>query len=75
MLNFQGRVQISSVKNFQIVHQNDLYYIVMQFGKSKIGDLMVAGVDSFSVDCRYPMSLVQVMGVLLTSFDAKIACE
>ena len=36
VLNFQGRVQLSSVKNFQIVHPNDSYYIVMQFGKSRV---------------------------------------
>ena len=30
VLNFHGRVTQASVKNFQIVHDNDVDYIVMQ---------------------------------------------
>ncbi|KAG9302786.1 hypothetical protein G9A89_009563 [Geosiphon pyriformis] len=33
VLNFSGRVTLASVKNFQIVHDNDLDYIIMQFGR------------------------------------------
>ena len=33
VLNFHGRVTQASVKNFQIVHSNDVEYIVMQFGR------------------------------------------
>ena len=32
VLNFHGRVTQASVKNFQIVHDNDVDYIVMQVG-------------------------------------------
>ena len=33
VLNFHGRVTQASVKNFQIVHDNDVDYIVMQVKK------------------------------------------
>ncbi|CDH59517.1 tubby protein homolog [Lichtheimia corymbifera JMRC:FSU:9682] len=67
VLNFSGRVTQASVKNFQIVHDNDLDYIVMQFGRT--------GPDHFTMDFKYPMCLVQAFAIALTSFDAKLACE
>ena len=33
VLNFNGRVTLASVKNFQIVHDHDLDYIALQFGR------------------------------------------
>ena len=36
VLNFHGRVTQASVKNFQIVHDNDVDYIVMQVGLHSI---------------------------------------
>ncbi|KAI8985191.1 tubby C-terminal-like domain-containing protein [Pilobolus umbonatus] len=67
VLNFNGRVTQASVKNFQIVHDNDLDYIVMQFGRIEH--------DSFTMDYKYPMCLLQAFAIALTSFDAKLACE
>ncbi|KAI8999299.1 tubby C-terminal-like domain-containing protein [Gaertneriomyces semiglobifer] len=67
VLNFNGRVTLASVKNFQIVHDNDLDYIIMQFGRVEQ--------DSFTIDFQYPMSCVQAFAIALTSFDAKLACE
>ncbi|KAI8926676.1 tubby C-terminal-like domain-containing protein [Entophlyctis helioformis] len=67
VLNFNGRVALASVKNFQIVHDHDLDYIALQFGR--VTD------DTFTIDVQYPFSLVQAFGIALTSFDAKLACE
>ncbi|KAJ0068661.1 hypothetical protein NL108_010335 [Boleophthalmus pectinirostris] len=67
VLNFNGRVTQASIKNFQIVHSNDLDYIVMQFGR--IAD------DIFTLDYNYPMCAVQAFAIALSSFDGKIACE
>ncbi|XP_043977015.1 tubby-related protein 1-like [Gambusia affinis] len=67
VLNFNGRVTQASVKNFQIVHNKDLDYIVMQFGR--IAD------DIFTLDYNYPMNAVQAFAIALSSFDGKIACE
>ncbi|KAI9352209.1 king tubby 1-like protein [Obelidium mucronatum] len=67
VLNFSNRVTMASVKNFQIVHDHDLDYIIMQFGR-------IAS-DKFTMDYRYPMTAVQAFGIALTSFDAKLACE
>ncbi|XP_077190408.1 tubby-related protein 1 isoform X3 [Paroedura picta] len=67
VLNFHGRVTHASVKNFQIVHSNDLDYIVMQFGR--ISD------DAFTMDYNYPLCAVQAFSIALSSFDGKLACE
>ncbi|KAK3590562.1 hypothetical protein CHS0354_039692 [Potamilus streckersoni] len=67
VLNFHGRVTQASVKNFQIVHDNDMDYIVMQFGR--------VAEDVFTMDYNYPMCAVQAFGVALSSFDSKLACE
>ncbi|KAG0333618.1 hypothetical protein BG000_009016 [Podila horticola] len=67
VLNFGGRVSLASVKNFQIVHDNDLDYIIMQFGRTSQ--------DHFTMDCQYPMTPFQAFAFALTSFDAKLACE
>jgi tubby-related protein 1 len=67
VLNFNGRVTLASVKNFQIVHPNDLDYIIMQFGR--------IARDHFTMDFQYPMCPLQAFGVAMSSFDAKLACE
>lgn len=67
VLNFHGRVTQASVKNFQIVHETDTDYIIMQFGR--------VAEDIFTMDYRYPMCAVQAFGVALSSFDSKLACE
>lgn len=67
VLNFHGRVTQASVKNFQIVHDSDPEYVVMQFGR--------VGEDVFTMDYRYPMCALQAFAIALSSFDSKIACE
>ena len=64
---------MASVKNFQIVHENDLEYIALQFGRG-IG-IHVVTVSEFNLDLQYPFSLLQAFGMALTSFDTKVACE
>ncbi|XP_013073086.1 tubby-related protein 3-like isoform X1 [Biomphalaria glabrata] len=65
VLNFHGRVTQASVKNFQIVHDNDVDYIVMQFGR--------VAEDVFTMDYNYPMCALQAFGIALSSFDGKLA--
>ncbi|CAF0705106.1 unnamed protein product [Brachionus calyciflorus] len=67
VLNFHGRVTQASVKNFQIVHPNDLDYVVMQFGR--------IDEEIFTCDFNYPMCAIQAFGIALSSFDGKLACE
>ncbi|XP_063073117.1 tubby protein [Engraulis encrasicolus] len=67
VLNFHGRVTQASVKNFQIVHDNDPDYIVMQFGR--------VAEDVFTLDFSYPMCALQAFAIGLSSFDSKLACE
>jgi len=75
-LNFQGRVTVASVKNFQLVaatepaqsvSQSDQVKVILQFGK--------VGKDFFTMDYRYPLSAFQAFAICLSSFDTKLACE
>uniref|UniRef100_A0A182ISR9 Protein king tubby n=1 Tax=Anopheles atroparvus TaxID=41427 RepID=A0A182ISR9_ANOAO len=67
VLNFHGRVTQASVKNFQLVHDSDPEYIVMQFGRTAD--------DIFTMDFRYPLCAFQAFAIALSSFDGKLACE
>uniref|UniRef100_A0A6I8NBX8 Tubby-like protein n=1 Tax=Ornithorhynchus anatinus TaxID=9258 RepID=A0A6I8NBX8_ORNAN len=67
VLNFHGRVTQASVKNFQIIHDNDPDYIVMQFGR--------VAEDVFTMDYNYPVCALQAFAIALSSFDSKLACE
>ncbi|XP_039053725.1 tubby-like F-box protein 8 [Hibiscus syriacus] len=80
-LNFQGRVTVASVKNFQLIAANEAAgsapapseaaqeqdKIILQFGK--------VGKDMFTMDYRYPLSAFQAFAICLSSFDTKLACE
>ncbi|CAG9467713.1 unnamed protein product [Pedinophyceae sp. YPF-701] len=66
-LNFNGRVTHASIKNFQLISDDDPEYVVLQFGK--------VGRDAFTMDYRWPMSALQAFSICLSSFDSKLACE
>lgn len=67
VLNFNGRVTMASVKNFQLVTPDDQDTVVLQFGR--------VGKDLFTMDFRYPLCPLQAFGVTLSSFDSKLICE
>uniref|UniRef100_A0A670JWI3 Tubby-like protein n=1 Tax=Podarcis muralis TaxID=64176 RepID=A0A670JWI3_PODMU len=67
VLNFRGRVTQASVKNFQIISEDDPNYIMLQFGR--------VAPDVFTMDYRFPLCAVQAFAICLSSFDGKIACE
>ncbi|XP_075394053.1 tubby-related protein 2 isoform X2 [Tenrec ecaudatus] len=67
VLNFHGRVNRASVKNFQIVHPDDSNYLVLQFGR--------VATDLFTMDFSFPLCPLQAFGICLSSFDGKLACE
>ncbi len=63
VLNFQGRVKMTSIKNFQLVCQGDTdEKIRLQFGR--------ASRDEFTLDFSWPLSPVQALAIALTSFDS-----
>lgn len=70
-LNFNGRVTVASVKNFQLVaaceNGTEGENVILQFGK--------VGKDVFTMDYQYPISAFQAFAICLSSFDTKIACE
>ncbi|RNA27193.1 tubby -like protein [Brachionus plicatilis] len=66
-LNFYGRVTISSVKNYQIIHEVNPDYVVTQFGK--------VNKDLYTCDFSYPFCALQAFGVALSSLDNKIGCD
>jgi len=54
-LDFKGRVTMASVKNFQLVADNDNDCVLLQFGK--------VGVDDFTMDFRAPLSPIQAFAI------------
>ncbi len=67
VLNFHGRVTQASVKNFQLVHNANEDYVVMQFGR--------ISEDLFTLDYNFPLCALQAFAIVLSSFDSKLACE
>jgi len=67
VLNFNGRVTMASVKNFQLVADDDHETVLLQFGR--------VGKNKFSMDFRWPLTPLQAFAICLTSFDYKLACE
>ncbi|ETW06731.1 hypothetical protein H310_02898 [Aphanomyces invadans] len=67
VLNFNGRVTMASVKNFQLVTPEDQETVILQFGR--------VGKDLFTMDFRAPLCPFQAFAITLSSFDSKLACE
>ena len=66
-LNFNGRVTMASVKNFQLVDESDPEKIYLQFGRT--------GKDEFILDLQWPLSPLQAFAFALSSFDSKLGCD
>lgn len=71
VLNFNGRVTMASVKNFQLINStvkgNANDNVTMQFGRT--------GDNEFIMDIQWPMSVFQAFAIALSSCDSKLACD
>jgi hypothetical protein len=67
-LNFYGRVSRASAKNFQLVMPDDPDTIYLMFGKVNPRQI---GRDSFHLDYRCPLSMIQAFAVALCSLARK----
>lgn len=67
VLNFNKRVTMASVKNFQLQSADDSDSIYLQFGR--------VGKEVFNIDFRYPLSPFQAFAICLSSFDFKLCCD
>jgi tubby-related protein 1 len=67
VLNFNGRVELASVKNFQLVDQFDENKIYLQFGRVEK--------HVFNLDFIWPFTPIQAFQIALSSIDFKLACE
>jgi hypothetical protein len=59
VLDFKGRNILSSAKNFQLALSQKPEHVICQYGK--IGPM------TFSLDFKYPLSVIQAFGVSLTT--------
>uniref|UniRef100_A0A7S2NPK2 Tubby C-terminal domain-containing protein n=1 Tax=Zooxanthella nutricula TaxID=1333877 RepID=A0A7S2NPK2_9DINO len=59
VLDFKGRHILSSAKNFQLALSQKPEHVICQYGK--IGPM------TFSLDFRYPLSVIQAFGISLTT--------
>jgi len=67
VLNFNGRVTMASVKNFQLIENENPDDVLLQFGR--------IAKDKFTMDFQWPISPFQAFAITLSSFDSKIACD
>jgi tubby-related protein 1 len=67
VLNFAGRVDKASVKNFQLIDDHDENKVYLQFGR--------VAEHQFNLDFQWPFSPMQAFALALSSFDYKFACE
>jgi len=65
VLNFNGRVTMASVKNFQLLDEDEKQ--VLQFRR--------VAKDEFSMDVKWPLSLFQAFAICLSSIDSKLGCD
>src|SRR5690349_14672548 len=65
-LKFNGRVQIESSKNFQLIKENG-NDIFLQFG--------MIDEDTFAMDFQYPLTPYQAFAICLSSLATKKICE
>eukprot|EP00440_Ansanella_granifera_P071407 gb/GFBE01077494.1/.p1 GENE.gb/GFBE01077494.1/~~gb/GFBE01077494.1/.p1 ORF type:complete len:311 (+),score=69.22 gb/GFBE01077494.1/:1-933(+) len=59
VLDFKGRHILSSAKNFQLALSQKPEHVLCQYGK--------IGPQTFSLDFKYPLSVIQAFGVSLTT--------
>lgn len=66
MLNFNKRVEVGSMKNFQLIEYGN-EELFLQFGK--------INESTYAMDFQYPLSPFQAFAICLSSLATKIACE
>lgn len=59
VLDFKGRRVLASAKNFQLAQEEHPGHVVCQYGK--------IGPDTFGLDFRYPMTVIQAFSISLTT--------
>ncbi|RHY19168.1 hypothetical protein DYB25_004248 [Aphanomyces astaci] len=80
VLNFNGRVTMSSVKNFQLQRdgEDNTSDVVMQFGRVSCqppgpNEQCSCHKHIFNLDYKHPLSAVQAFAVCLAAMDGKLA--
>jgi tubby and related proteins len=65
VLDFKGRVTMSSIKNFQLGSDETGDETLLQFGRVEK--------DKFTMDFQHPLSYVQALGIVMAALDPKFA--
>eukprot|EP01065_Artemidia_motanka_P028233 TRINITY_DN334_c1_g1_i1.p1 TRINITY_DN334_c1_g1~~TRINITY_DN334_c1_g1_i1.p1 ORF type:complete len:393 (+),score=46.88 TRINITY_DN334_c1_g1_i1:118-1296(+) len=66
-IDFGGRARLPSVKNMQLVDQEEQHTPVLQVGK--------LAANTFSLDFRHPLCALKAFSVALSAFDHKLGVE
>ena len=64
VLNFNGRVTMASIKNFQLVDPEEQDVVILQCGR--------IGKNEFTMDLQWPMTPLQAFAISMSSLDSKI---
>jgi tubby-related protein 1 len=65
-MRYGARVKMESIKNFQLICENE-NNILLQFGRSSE--------RTFTMDFIYPLTPIQAFGISLSSIDNKLDGE
>jgi len=66
-LNFIQRSIKSSIKNFQLIENNNSDNIILQFAESKKE-------NEYILDFQFPLTPIQAFGIAISSIQNKLLC-
>lgn len=71
VLNFTGRTTIPSVKNFQLVDPSNGSFALIMLDQEIVMEFGKIGEELFSMEIRWPLSIFQGFGFVLSAFNYK----
>ena len=78
LVDFKGRANVASVKNFQLVESTPAQFVTTDMlqtdaDKEYILQMGKTTEDCFNMDYKHPLSLLQAFAICIARFDAKLS--